>query len=180
MSSLLFIAAHPALELSRTNGYLTSAADDIPSVTVSRLYDMYPDFHIDVAHEHDLLMKHQHIVFQYPLYWYMPPPLLKEWMDQVLSPGFAFGDGGDALEGKHLMLSLTVGASEGSYHDGGYQGHSMDTFLSGMKQTAHFCGMRFLEPIVMYDSQKASSAAIDAHASLLIKRVKSLVHGDTL
>nr|WP_326961761.1 MULTISPECIES: NAD(P)H-dependent oxidoreductase [unclassified Arthrobacter] len=35
--------------------------------------------------------------------------MLKEWMDQVLTYGFAYGAGGDALQGKRLHLVISTG-----------------------------------------------------------------------
>ena len=175
MTSVLFVAVHPALELSRTNGLFTDAAARVQGVQVHRLYDLYPDFHFDVDHEQALLRSHAHIILQYPLYWYMPPALLKEWMDQVLTEGFAFGESGDALSGKSLTLSLTVGAPEQAYSKEGYQEHDINDFLCTMAQTARFCGLSYHPPLVLYDSQNAGPEAINAHRSQLVDRILTLL-----
>ncbi|RXL71629.1 flavodoxin family protein, partial [Citrobacter sp. AAK_AS5] len=64
-------------------------------VTVHDLFAAYPDGVIDVAAEQALVRAHDRIVFQFPLFWFSMPPLLKVWFDQVLGYGFVYGPGGD-------------------------------------------------------------------------------------
>ncbi len=54
MSSVLIQFAHPALEKSRVNRHLIQAVRDLPGVYFNDLYENYPDFQIDVAHEQEL------------------------------------------------------------------------------------------------------------------------------
>lgn len=89
---ILILFAHPALENSRVNRYLIQAVEGLDSVTVHDLYEMYPDFHIDVKVEQDLLLAHDIIIFHHPFYWYSTPAIMKEWLDLVLEHGFAYGD----------------------------------------------------------------------------------------
>ena len=119
---VLILFAHPALQRSRVNARLVRAVQDLPGVTVNDLYERYPDFLIDVPREQDLLVEHDVVVFQHPMYWYSSPALLKEWQDLVLEYGFAYGAGGTALEGKILLNAVTCGARQEVYsRDGGYR-----------------------------------------------------------
>ena len=43
------------------------------------------------------------VVWMHPLYWYSVPALLKHWFDKVLAFGWAYGEGGTALTGKHCL-----------------------------------------------------------------------------
>ncbi len=61
----------------------------LPCTTFTRTI---PTF-IDIPREQALLREHEVIVFQHPLYTYSCPALLKEWLDRVLSRGFASGPG---------------------------------------------------------------------------------------
>lgn len=72
-------------------GYCFKPATQLSNVTVHDLYAHYPDFFIDIPREQALLREHEVIVFQHPLYTYSCPALLKEWLDRVLSRGFASG-----------------------------------------------------------------------------------------
>ncbi|HKN03281.1 MAG TPA: NAD(P)H-dependent oxidoreductase, partial [Buttiauxella sp.] len=96
---VLLLYAHPESQDSVANRVLLQPAQKLANVTVHDLYAHYPDFFIDIYHEQALLQEHDVIVFQHPLYTYSCPALLKEWLDRVLSRGFASGVGGNALEG---------------------------------------------------------------------------------
>ena len=82
---VLILFAHPALEKSRLNRELIAAAAEVDGVTVHDLYELYPEFQIDVPGEQQLLLDHDIIVLHHPLYWYSSPALLKEWEDLVLA-----------------------------------------------------------------------------------------------
>ncbi|MEM9227864.1 MAG: NAD(P)H-dependent oxidoreductase, partial [Verrucomicrobiota bacterium] len=83
----LVIVAHPNLTESRFNQALYKAAAEHPDITTRVLYEAYPDWKIDVAHEQALLEAHDRIILQFPLYWYSTPPMLKLWEDEVLTYG---------------------------------------------------------------------------------------------
>ena len=84
MSRILVVYAHAAPNASRVNRRMIAAARALPDVTVSELYERYPDFVIDVDHEQNLLAQAELIVLQHPMQWYGMPSLQKEWLDQVL------------------------------------------------------------------------------------------------
>ena len=52
------------------------------------------------------------IVLMHPIQWYSMPALLKLWLDEVLTYGWAYGPGGSALKGKDLWLVATTGGPE--------------------------------------------------------------------
>jgi NAD(P)H dehydrogenase (quinone) len=60
---------------------------------------------------------------QYPMWWHLPPAMLKGWFDRVLAYGAAYTskkrfERGQFV-GKRAMLSVTVGTSRSTYaHDG--------------------------------------------------------------
>ena len=96
------------------------------------------------------VLEHDLIVFQHPLYWYSSPALLKEWQDCVLLPNFAFPPGvGDKLKGKHWLSVITVGSSEDDYRAVGSNKYTIDEFLRPFEQTAAFCGMIWVPPVVV-------------------------------
>jgi hypothetical protein len=68
-----------------------------------------------VRREQELLLAHDLIVLQHPLYWYSTPPLVKQWIDLVLEYGWAYGEHGIALRGKRLLSVISAGGSESSY-----------------------------------------------------------------
>ena len=157
MTKTLILFAHPALEKSRANKALIEKAGTYDHVTVNDLYLHYPDFNIDVQREQELLVQHDRIVFQHPLYWYSTPAIVKEWFDRVLVYGWAYGKDGDSLVGKRARSVVTAGGAEEAYCGSGYNKYSVPELLRPIEQTANLCGMEYLTPLVFYNALHQSS-----------------------
>jgi glutathione-regulated potassium-efflux system ancillary protein KefG len=109
---VLLLYAHPSQHRSEVNQPLFKAASKIKGVTAVDLYGEYPTFNIDIVKEQQQLLEHDVVIFQFPLFWYSTPAILKEWQDLVLEYGFAYGDGADALKYKLFLCALSVGDKE--------------------------------------------------------------------
>lgn len=144
MKTTIFLF-HPNLKESRANAVLIKNTD----IEVRDIYALYPDGNIDVKAEQSALARSDRIVWQFPMYWYSGPSLLKKWQDLVLEHGWAYGHKGHALDGKELMLSVTVGANEKEYQVGGKQGHTIIEYLFPMTRTAKYTGMKVLKPFIV-------------------------------
>lgn len=159
--NILHLVFHPNLGQSRVNKVWAGQIADSGKVTTTRdLYAEYPDFMIDAAAEQALLVAHDRIVLQFPFYWYSVPPLLKKYLDDVLSFGFAYGTGGDRLAGKELQLVISVGGPQHSYMPGGYNNFSVTEYLRPLQQTAALCRMVYLPPMWMHSSVAADDKTI--------------------
>lgn len=150
MKRILIIFAHPGYQRSYANRAMLRALKGLEHVKVHDLCQVYPDMFIDVAREQRLLQDFDIIVFQHPIYWYSCPSVLKEWMEQVLEYGFAFGPDGNALKHKYLLAAVTTGGSEASYATSGHNHHSILDYLMPIQQSGLMCGMRWLPPFVVY------------------------------
>ena len=157
MARLIVYYAHPGHKHSHVNRHMAQAAGELPGITCVDLYRDYPRFDIDAGIEQRRLLEHDVILFQFPVFWYSSPAMIKEWQDLVLEHGFAYGEGGDKLAGKCLMLALTAAGPAEAYTPTGYQHYPLRTFLTPLEQTARLCRMRFLAPYVLYASLKAPS-----------------------
>lgn len=171
--AIYVLAAHPNWRESRVNRQLFEQARATPGVEVQDLYGRYPDYDIDTAAEQRRLQAAQLVVLLHPIQWYSMPALLKLWLDEVLSYGWAYGPGGTALSGKDFWLVATTGGPEGSYHPQGYNRYFFDAFLPPYEQTATLCGMRFLPPLLLHGAHRASSEEVQAHAQLFGQRLAS-------
>jgi len=176
---VLILFAHPALEKSRVNRRLAEAVRSLPGVTFHDLYELYPDFDIDVPREQELLEEHDIVVLQHPFYWYSTPALIKEWQDLVLEHGWAYGHDGAALRGKTLLSSLTAGGSEESYCRRGHNRYTIRELLAPIEQTAMLCGMTYLPPFVVYGTHSLDERAIERHAADY-RRVVEALRDETL
>lgn len=103
-NGIYLIAAHPNWRVSRVNRRLFDSAGTLEGVAINDLYSCYPDYCIDVAREQARLATAKLIVLMHPIQWYSMPALQKLWLDDVLSYGWAYGPGGNALRGKDLWL----------------------------------------------------------------------------
>jgi glutathione-regulated potassium-efflux system ancillary protein KefF len=147
---IVVLLAHPYPDRSRANRTLARAIDALPGVVVRSLYDVYPDFAIDVEAEQRLLAAADVVVWQHPVQWYTAPALQKLWFEKVLTAGWAYGPGGNALRGKQCLWVVTTGGAPDDYSVGGIHAHEFDAFASVVRQTARFCGMTWLEPLVVH------------------------------
>ena len=167
------LAAHPNWNDSRVNKLLLEDARQLAHVEIRDLYALYPDYDIDVPAEQQSAQAADLIVLLHPIQWYSMPALLKLWLDDVLTFGWAYGMGGTALQGKDLWLAATTGGPESSYHPQGYNRYFFDAFLPPYEQTAVLCGMRFLPPLVLHGAQRASPEEVDAHVQVFGQRLAS-------
>jgi NAD(P)H dehydrogenase (quinone) len=74
-------------------------------------------FSPDIQEEQEKLLWADFVIFQFPLWWYSVPAILKGWFDRVFASGFVYGkeigryDSG-GLRGRRAMLSTTTGSPE--------------------------------------------------------------------
>ncbi|MBI4830539.1 MAG: NAD(P)H-dependent oxidoreductase [Candidatus Lindowbacteria bacterium] len=147
----LVVVAHPSLdETSIANRIIVDRIRSLSQVTIKNLHQDYPSFTFKVDTEQDALRKADSVVFQFPFYWYSVPGILKEWMDQVLTYGFAYGSTGDKLKGKHFLVSTTVGGPVDAYCESGYNNYTIGDLLKPLRQMSNLTGMVYHRPIVSH------------------------------
>lgn len=169
---VLHLAFHPDMGKSRVNK-IWAAAARAAGFTMRELYPLYPDFRINAAAEQALIEAHDRIVLQFPFYWYSTPPLLKQWLDDVLAFGFAYGPGTLKTEGKEMLLCVTVGGPADAYLPGGYNNFTVPELLRPLQQTAFLCKMKYLTPFYMHGSVKATDAEIAAGAERMVAHIRN-------
>jgi glutathione-regulated potassium-efflux system ancillary protein KefG len=168
----LVLTAHPNLAKSRINRAWFDVLSQETGVTVRDLSSLGgPEMAFDPETEQALLLSHDRIVFQFPFYWYSSPPVLKAWIDQVFTYGFAYGPGGDRLKGREFLILVSTGGPADSYHAGGYNNFSMDEFLKPFQQTAQLAHMTYLRPFVFHGLAVAGDRDIDASIPAILAHV---------
>lgn len=105
------------------------------------------------------------------------PGLLKQWFDDVLTHGFAYGTSGTALKDKLAVFSFTAGediSSENPVIDG----TPVKAMCAPLFLTANYCrmrntdpvfsgGMMFIEGVSTEDDLKGIKARSQAHGEAL-------------
>lgn len=137
----LIILAHPNLKVSRVNQRWKEELLLYPNdITIHEIYKEYPDWNIDVPREQRLLEAYDHVIFQFPLYWYSYPPLLKKWFDDVFTYGWAYGSKGDKLHGKKLGIAMSIGDKKQNYTPEGSVSFTVDEVIAPFKASATHVG----------------------------------------
>ena len=185
----LVILSHPNLGTSIANKTIISELETkVDNIEVRHIEALYPDFKIDVEAEQKALLSADIIIFQHPFYWYSTPAGLKQWMDEVLSYGFAYGHDGDKLNGKHFLQSLTVGGPEESYKATGYNHFTIEELLRPMEQTVYLSMMvhhgfvhthrnAYIEGA--YNSRREVESNARQQARQIINKIADIRTGDT-
>ncbi|MDN3587860.1 NAD(P)H-dependent oxidoreductase [Pedobacter aquatilis] len=116
----LIIVTHPDLETSVINKRWVAELKKYPKrYTIHDLHQTYPDGNLDIIKEQQLIEAYETIVFQFPVYWFSCPALLKKWIDEVLIHGWAYGSkSGYKVMGKKIALAMSVGVEEYEYNSG--------------------------------------------------------------
>ncbi len=178
MNRILILFAHPRYEKSRINRSLLAQLAGLDGITVHDLYELYPDFNIDVQREKSLLLEHDIIIWQHPLYMYSAPAIIKQWIDMVLEFGWAHGAGVDNLKGKITFNTITAGGTRASYDRDGFNRYTIQEFLYPFEQTAKLCKMHYLPPFAVQGTYRLSDAELSGYAALYKAMLTFLCHYD--
>lgn len=170
----LVIIAHPSIETSKVNKRWMRELKKYPDrYTVHELYKVYPDGKINVENEQALVETHDNLILQFPVYWFNSPPLLKTWLDDVLTYGWAFGsNGGHHLRNRKVALAVTAGSKKSDYSkDGKYQ-HTLDQILLPFKITFLYCHADYQPSYVFYGADDTGGTTEGTIENELTKSAK--------
>jgi len=157
--SALVVFADPSLHRSRISRRVAEAVARLPGVQVQDLYQLYPDFYIDVRRERALLKAAPLVVFVFQLAWYAMPALLKEWFDTVFKPEWMAHEGRPGrLQGKSAWAAVACPGNEPGY-GAGVHARPLEDYLAPLEQSTRACGMDWLAPHVFYGAAGANLAA---------------------
>jgi len=164
MNKILVLFAHPAFEQSKVHRVLVEEIKQLKGVTIHDLYEQYPEFDIDVEREKALLLDHDIIIWQHPLFWYSGPALLKQWQDLVLEHGWAYGTHGHALDGKRIFNAFSSGGDIEDYQPNQLHRSTIQEFLLPFERTAQLCRMIYLPPFWISGTHQLTGEAIQQYA----------------
>lgn len=179
MNKILILFAHPKFEESRANTILVNAVKNLDGVTFHDLYENYPASNIDVDAEQALLKEHDIIIWHHPIYWYSCPPLMKQWIDEVLEYNWAYGSKGNELVGKTCMSVVTTGGVKETYVKDGYHGDTLRQFMKPFEKTMKICKMNYLPPFSVMGVKRLSEGDLSKEAKRYVKLIEMLRNTDT-
>lgn len=123
----------------------------------------------DVAGEIANLDRADLVILQYPMWWHLPPAMLKGWFDRVFIYDEVYASRKrferGRFRGKRAMLSLTVATSRRTYaHDG--RSGDIDLLLWPVNFSLAYVGFEVLSPFVGYGVESglrySENAVVDA------------------
>ncbi|HIE0669409.1 TPA: NAD(P)H-dependent oxidoreductase [Acinetobacter nosocomialis] len=146
----LLILAHPCYAQSIANKTIVSElVKTYPDLEVRDIFQLYPDYKIDVSAEQEALLRHDAIILQYPMFWFNMPAILKLWFDEVFTYQFAYGSQGDKLKDKKVIISMTVGQKEANMVND--QENLIDSFLKAVQHSIQYTQMQLSGTFLLYD-----------------------------
>ena len=93
------------------------------------------------------------LILQYPMWWHLPPAMLKGWIDRVFIYGEVYTSTrrfeNGRFVGRRAMLSVTVGTSPETYAFNGRSG-DIDLLLWPVNFSLAYVGYSVLAPFVAY------------------------------
>lgn len=106
----------------------------------------------DISREIEKILWADMVMFQFPLWWFGLPAILKGWMDRVFAYG-ALYKGSQRLHtgicrGKRAVLSVTAGSSDDACAHDGQEGDT-SLILWPIHYSLHYVGFTVLEPRIM-------------------------------
>jgi NAD(P)H dehydrogenase (quinone) len=94
------------------------------------------------------------MIWQFPLWWFGLPAVLKGWVDRVFAMGRVYGGGkfyqSGVFHGKRAMLSLTTGGPEEAYLKGAFNGEMAGILRPIHRGILQFVGFDVLRPHIVY------------------------------
>lgn len=162
----LIVVAHPDIENSVINqNWVKSLRQDSERYTIHELYKTYPDGKINVAHEQKLLEAHDNVILQFPIFWFSSPALLKQWQDDVLTYGWAYGsESGYKMKGKNVALAVSAGIRLEDYAAEGRYQYSLEEVLRPFEMTFHYIKANYLSYFGFYGTELAGELSAETLA----------------
>lgn len=147
----LIILAHPDIQKSQINKALCESIKNTPNITLHNLYETYPDRKINPSKEMELLKSHDKIVFQFPLYWFSSPSMLKEWEDVVFS-SILYSNEPKLLSGKTFQIVTSIGSPKEKYTADGRNQKNIEEIFTPITLSANYLGMKTQETFCVYNA----------------------------
>ena len=136
-------------------------------------------FDDDLKAEMDKLEWCDVLIFNFPLWWFGLPAILKGWVDRVFAMGVVYGGGRGVYESgvfsrKSAFAIMTTGGPEQSYGIGGKNG-SMSTILFPIQHGMfYFTGMTVMPPFISWGPARMTDEERQADLERLVDYLSTL------
>ncbi|KAA6225913.1 MULTISPECIES: NAD(P)H-dependent oxidoreductase [unclassified Campylobacter] len=162
--NVLILFGHTFWEHSKVNKALIESIKNETNIKVQNLNTTYPNGQIDIEKELDLLKNANKIIFQFPLFWFSTPSILKEWQDRILT-NILYSQNPKLLKDKYFQIITTAGGTKSSYD--GHHGATINELLKPIYYSFEYSSLKSLEPFVIYSASVANLALNDYKQAVL-------------
>lgn len=172
--------------VSDRRNFTTTMDRDVLRQQAEEAYAVEHDgFAPDIQAEMDKLFWCDALIFQFPLWWFGLPAILKGWVDRVFASGGRTYGGGKwydrgVFAGKRAMCSLTIGGAAPIYSAGGLNGEISSILFPINHGILYFTGFTVIEPFLVHAPVRISQEERTAYLARYRARVLGLADAPTL
>jgi len=125
------------------------------------------------------------MIWQFPLWWFSVPGILKGWVDKVFVFNRIYGRGRfydkGLFRGKRALLSLTTGGSgEAAYLPGGFNGDINGVLRPIQRGMLEFVGFDVLKPQIVHGPAQVTEAEREAHLAAWRERLTQIAQEEPI
>lgn len=118
------------------------------------------------------------MIWQFPLWWFGLPAVLKGWVDRVFAMGRTYGYGHiyetGVFRGKRALLSLTTGGPREAYRPEGFNGDLEAILRPIHRGMLEFTGFSVLRPQVHWQPVRVEAAEREAWLAAWAARLRNI------
>ncbi len=118
------------------------------------------------------------MIWQFPLWWFGLPAILKGWVDRVFAMGRTYGGGRfydtGVFRGKRALLSLTTGAPPAAYERNGFNGDIGAILRPIQRGMLRFVGFEVLAPNIVFGPAHQSDTELNAALAAYAARLRTI------
>lgn len=97
------------------------------------------------------------MILQFPVYWFNCTPLLKQWLDDVFTYGWAYGLAGDKLKNKKVALAVSAGMRKDDWMTNGRNKFTLEDALRSFEITMNYVKADYQPFFAFYGVESDSS-----------------------
>jgi NAD(P)H dehydrogenase (quinone) len=132
----------------------------------------------DVEAEYGKLAAADLMIWQFPLWWFGMPAILKGWVDKVFAFGRTYGYGHiyetGIFKGRRALVSTTTGGPEAAYRPDGFNGDIEAILRPIQRGMLSFVGFDVLRPEIVWQPAHLEAAARRAALDAWARRIDGI------
>jgi NAD(P)H dehydrogenase (quinone) len=118
------------------------------------------------------------MIWQFPLWWFGLPAILKGWADRTLAMGRTYGYGrfyrNGVFQGKRALISLTTGGPGSDYEKGAWNGDIHSILRPIQRGIFEFIGFSVLAPHIAYGAAHRTDEERTDELARYAKRLRQI------